>query len=116
MRRASCRSVPTMCRPPISATLRPSAFIFSLRSISSTVVLPDVLGHVEAGVGVLVPCSLAQAIVSGLPPRMMSVPRPAMLVAIVTAPMPAGLGDDLGLAGRVVRLGVEHLVLDAARA
>ena len=32
-------------------------------------------------------CSWAQAIVSGLPPRMMSVPRPAMFVAMVTAPM-----------------------------
>ena len=33
-------------------------------------------------------CSLscAQAMVSGLPPRRMSVPRPAMLVAIVTDP------------------------------
>ncbi len=30
-------------------------------------------------------CSWAQAIVSALPPRMMSVPRPAMLVAMVTA-------------------------------
>src|SRR5260370_1133778 len=37
MRRASCRSVPTMCRPPISATLRPSSFIFSLDSMSPTV-------------------------------------------------------------------------------
>ena len=27
MRRASCRSVPMMCRPPISATLRPSSFM-----------------------------------------------------------------------------------------
>ena len=41
---------------------------------------------------------------------MMSVPRPAMLVAIVTAPLPAGLGHDLGLA--LVVLGVEDLVLD----
>ena len=42
-------------------------------------------------------CSFAQAMASGLPPRMMSVPRPAMFVAIVTT-LPAGLGDDLGLA------------------
>ena len=31
-------------------------------------------------------CSLAQAIVSALPPSTISVPRPAMFVAIVTAP------------------------------
>ena len=30
--------------------------------------------------------SWAQAMASGLPPRMMSVPRPAMFVAMVTAP------------------------------
>ena len=42
---------------------------------------------------------------------MMSVPRPAMLVATVTAPMRPGLGDDRGLTGVV--LGVQHLVLDA---
>ena len=48
---------------------------------------------------------------SGLPPRMMSVPRPAMLVAIVTAPLPARLGHDLGLA--LVVLGVQDLVRDA---
>ena len=39
-------------------------------------------------------------------------PRPAMLVAMVTAPSRPGLGDDLRLA--LVVLGVEHLVLDAA--
>ena len=47
---------------------------------------------------------------SGLPPSMMSVPRPAMLVAMVTAPLPPGLGHDLGLA--LVVLGVQHLVRD----
>ena len=45
-------------------------------------------------------------------PRMMSVPRPAMLVAMVTVPRLAGLGDDLGLA--LVVLGVQDVVLDAA--
>ena len=40
----------------------------------------------------------------------MSVPRPAMFVAIVTVPALAGLGDDLGLL--LVLPGVEHLVLD----
>ena len=35
---------------------------------------------------------------SGLPPSRMSVPRPAMLVAMVTAPTVAGLRDDFRLA------------------
>ena len=48
---------------------------------------------------------------SGLPPRMMSVPRPAMLVAIVTPRLAARLGHDLGLA--LVVLGVQDLVRDA---
>ena len=51
---------------------------------------------------------------SSLPPSLMSTPRPAMLVAIVTAPGSAGLGDDLALALGVLRLGVQHRVLDAA--
>ena len=42
----------------------------------------------------------------------MSVPRPAMFVAIVTAPERPGLGDDRRFL--LVELGVEHLVLDAA--
>ena len=46
-----------------------------------------------------------------MPPSTMSVPRPAMLVAMVTAFGPAGLGDDLRLA--LVLLGVEHFVRDA---
>jgi hypothetical protein len=45
---------------------------------------------------------------STLPPSTMSVPRPAMLVAMVIIFGPAGLRDDLGLLG--VLLGVEHLV------
>ena len=43
---------------------------------------------------------------------MMSVPRPAMLVATVTEPLVAGERDDLGLVG--VLLGVEDGVRDAA--
>ena len=45
---------------------------------------------------------------SGLPPSWMSVPRPAMLVAMVTAPGHAGLGDDEGLL--LVVAGVQDLV------
>ena len=48
---------------------------------------------------------------SGLPPSMMSVPRPAMLVATVTAALRPAFGDDRRLAR--VLLGVEDLVRDA---
>ena len=48
---------------------------------------------------------------SGLPPRRMSTPRPAMLVATVTDAEAPGLGDDVRLPR--VLLGVEHLVRDA---
>ncbi len=53
---------------------------------------------------------MASICVCGLPPSTMSVPRPAMLVAIVIAPGPAGLGDDVRLA--LMLLGVQHLVRD----
>ena len=45
---------------------------------------------------------------------MMSVPRPAMLVATVTAPLWPAMRDDLGLVG--VLLGVQDRVRDAALA
>ena len=61
----------------------PSAFICSLLDFGTG--LPILIGARRAS-GYL-SCSLAQAIVSGLPPRMMSVPRPAMFVAMVTAPL-----------------------------
>ena len=48
---------------------------------------------------------------SALPPSMMSVPRPAMLVATVTAPLRPATGHDGGLTG--VLLGVEDLVRNA---
>ena len=62
------------------------------------------------------PCCLSAATArnSGLPPSMMSVPRPAMLVATVTAPLRPACGDDRRLT--LVLLGVEHLVRDAAPA
>ncbi len=53
----------------------------------------------------------SRVIASGLPPSKMSVPRPAMLVETVTAPLRPGLGDHFGFA--LVLLGVEHLVGDA---
>ena len=112
MRRDSCRSVPTMCRPPNFGDLAALFLhLFALLDLADGL-LPDIFRNVEPG-RILV-LETAQAIVSGLPPRMMSVPRPAMFVAIVTAPVPAGLGDDFRFASRMLRLGVEQLVLDAA--
>ena len=51
------------------------------------------------------------ASISGLPPRRMSVPRPAMFVATVTALFRPGLRDDVRLAFVVLR--VQHFVRDA---
>ena len=58
--------------------------------------------------------SSASARNSTEPPSMMSVPRPAMLVATVTAPLWPAMRDDLRLVG--VDLGVQHRVRDAALA
>ena len=84
MRRASCFSVPSTKRPPRPTTRLCSschwAFVFCFTcSISS--------GDAVSSVW---PClrSSSSSIPSGLPPRMMSVPRPAMLVATVTEPTP----------------------------
>ena len=71
---------------PSSATSRPSSSIFSLALDVVDGLLPHVIGHVEAG-GVFVLEAGPRRASPGLPPRMMSVPRPAMLVAMVTAPM-----------------------------
>ena len=49
---------------------------------------------------------------AGLPPSRMSVPRPAMFVAIVTAPLRPAWATIAGFL--LVELGVEDLVLDAA--
>ena len=43
----------------------------------------------------------------------MSVPRPAMLVAMVTLPLAARLGDDLGFPLVVLR--IQHIVRDLPR-
>ena len=83
-------------------------------SMSSTVCFQTSFGHVEAAYGVLVLEAAAQASVSGLPPRMMSVPRPAMFVAMVTAPMRPAWATISASRADVLRLGVEQLVLDAA--
>ena len=54
-------------------------------------------------------CCLAMN--SGFPPSRMSVPRPAMLVAIVTMPYAARLGHNFRFA--LVILGIQYNVLDA---
>ncbi len=84
IRRASCRSDPMMCSPPLATTSRPSTFMCSRCSISATSPSHSLRGT-SSRVGYF-SCRSAQAKASGFPPRMMSVPRPAMFVAIVTAP------------------------------
>ena len=84
---ASCRSVPMMCRPPSAATSRPFVVhLLALGDFARPVASQSSCGT-SSRVGVFVLAGCAQAMNSGLPPRMMSVPRPAMLVAIVTAPL-----------------------------
>jgi hypothetical protein len=75
MRRDSWRSVPTMCRPP-AATTSLCSFCQSCRISSTRRALSDSLNASSA--------SAAAISGAGLPPSTMSVPRPAMLVAIVT--------------------------------
>ena len=113
IRRDSWRSVPRMNRPPASSTSSRAAS--TRRSISGStrcVVL------VVVGVARLQPelAQLERARCSALPPSLMSTPRPAMLVAIVTAPGAPASAIDLALALGVLGLGVEHRVLDAPAA
>jgi hypothetical protein len=77
MRRLSCRSVPTMYSPPSSLT---SSFSFSNSSFSAACSASKRVGSLSGSI-------CARATISALPPSKMSVPRPAMLVATVTAPL-----------------------------
>src|SRR6185295_19147131 len=70
MRRDSWRSVPMMCKPPVSMTL----LWRSVQSWSSAAIISSV------------GASNRMRSADRLPPSTMSVPRPAMLVAIVTVP------------------------------
>ena len=82
MRRDSWRSVPMMCRPP-SSTTRSCSGAVTLRASASA----DSRAAAGARAGSSPfrdRSSLARK--SGLPPSRMSVPRPAMLVAMVTVP------------------------------
>ena len=109
MRRASCRSVPMMCRPPSARTSSPSGFIFSRSSISLDQRGPFLLRHVEPR-GVFV---LQQG-----PGHRLGIAAEDDVGAAAGhvggdghGVLAAGLGHDFGLA--LVVLGVEHLVLDA---
>ena len=82
MRRASWRSVPTMCSPPAAMTFSLSSAQTRSASASASAYCSGVASST------FVPrlWSSSVAMTSGLPPSRMSVPRPAMLVAMVTAP------------------------------
>ena len=84
MRRDSWRSVPMMYRPPASMTFSRSSSTSRLdgcgRTCREALVVVRVAG-LEAELG-----QLERVRCSALPPSLMSTPRPAMLVAIVTAP------------------------------
>ena len=83
MRRDSWRSVPTMWRPPSSRTSSPSALHDAFVPLRRARRTPRARPRGSRF------CSLNSsfASISGLPPRMMSVPRPAMLVETVIAPL-----------------------------
>ncbi len=82
MRRDSWRSVPRMCRPPSDRTSSPSALQRAAYFSTSSAKASGSSSESR-------PCSRnsSLAIISGLPPSRMSVPRPAMLVLTVMAPL-----------------------------
>ena len=83
MRRESWRSVPMMCRPPASTTFWWSASVMTRASARAASI---VAASTSAG---LRPWrwSDSEARPAGSPPSLMSVPRPAMFVAMITAPV-----------------------------
>ncbi len=101
MRRLSCRSLPTTKSPPAGDHDFPAPR--RSRRGSRPRACSRAAGSSICG-------SSALRRMSRLPPSWMSVPRPAMLVAIVTRARAAGLGDDVGLL--LVVAGVEHVVRD----
>ena len=111
MRRASCRSVPMMCRPPSSLD-RLALGLHASRAARSRVTscVPFVLRHVEPrGVFVL---QLGPGHRLGIAAEDDVGAAAGHVRGDGHGALAAGLGDDLGLA--LVVLGVEHLVLDAA--
>ena len=83
MRRESWRSVPMMCRPPAATTTSCSS---SVTAFASARAASYVALSTSAGLRPRL-CRRSEARPAGLPPSWMSVPRPAMFVAIVTAPV-----------------------------
>ena len=78
MRRLSCRSVPSTNRPPAL-----SAFSFSRATCAR---ISSARGSFSRARGSSMSVSSWRMRMSALPPSWMSVPRPAMLVAMVIAP------------------------------
>ena len=85
MRRDSCRSVPSTYRPPASTTFAASSATVSRWAVYAASHAASYSSGVSTGSS---PCALSSCTArnSALPPSMMSVPRPAMFVATVTAP------------------------------
>ena len=113
MRRDSWRSVPRMCRPPAASTscFSASHWALNLRE-APPCTRPASRRRARApGLPAFSGSTSARAMNSALPPRMMSVPRPAMLVEMVTAPLRPACATIVRLA--LVLLGVQHVVRDA---
>ena len=111
MRRASCRSVPMMCRPPSSLDFaRPSAFICSRSSISRTRASHS-CGGTSSRVGYL-SCKLGPGHRFGIAAQDDVGAAAGHVRGDGHGALAAGLGDDFGLA--LVMLGVEHFVRNAA--
>ena len=87
MRRDSCRSVPMICKPPDSNTAVWRSCQSLLRAVDA-----DSFSVSKARTAAVSSSEISPAVISAassasrLPPRTISVPRPAMLVAMVTAP------------------------------
>ena len=119
MRRDSWRSVPQMNSPPAAITRSRLSSTFCSSSGSDRLKAPLVTPPSSTG-STPSRASCWRARCSGLPPSLMSTPRPAMFVAIVTAPgwpasatMSASRAACSGLAFRTV-CGMPRLVRRSA--
>ena len=110
MRRASCRSLPSTCRPPMAATSRPSGFICSRCSISWTRA-SHFLGRDVQSRGIF-RLKLGPGHGLGIAAEDDVGAAAGHVRGDGHGPFAAGLGDDFRLA--LVVLGVEHLVRHAA--
>ena len=109
MRRASWRSVPRMCSPPMPATTRPSAFICSRCFDFADQGVPFLLRHFQPGGIFLLELGPGHGL--GIAAEDDVGAAAGHVRGDGHGAQPAGLGDDLGLA--LVVLGVEDLVGDA---